>query len=284
MNVGWKYEEELCGIAEKNSSSADNVSPINTSKGDNVFFEDFKLENTLRNKDRDMLQYIYSNSNDTQQVIVRNSHIHLLRSDFRYLGPGKDVEITFLTMVATLLTNDERTKTCGKARRWYLPANITNETLPYNNLPLYQRWKKMHYYDLYMGSLDKCNEIFIPLLFSKHYILARLLVSLKKVEVWDSLADKDSPIVYSSKIKEILRNLDLGLESQIKNKPANFSFASFIIVRADYVPKQPNLFDCGFDSNEERCFIACWLAYSNYNLNREKLVKDVTDFYLSRKS
>ncbi|KAM6543014.1 hypothetical protein CsatB_007461 [Cannabis sativa] len=39
-----------------------------------------------------------------------------------------------------------------------------------------------------------------------------------------------------------------------------------------------------FDSNEERCFIACWLAYSNYNLNREKLVKDVTDFYLSRKS
>ncbi|KAF4380103.1 hypothetical protein F8388_018227 [Cannabis sativa] len=192
-----------------------------------------------------MLQYIYSNSNDTQQVIVRNSHIHLLRSDFRYLGPGKDVEITFLTMVATLLTNDERTKTCGKARRWYLPANITNETLPYNNLPLYQRWKKMHYYDLYMGSLDKCNEIFIPLLFSKHYILARLLVSLKKVEVWDSLADKDSPIVYSSKIKEILRNLDLGLESQIKNKPANFSFASFIIVRADYVPKQPNLFDCG---------------------------------------
>ncbi|KAF4391522.1 hypothetical protein F8388_008926 [Cannabis sativa] len=233
MNIGWKYEEELCTIAENNSSSKDNVSPINTSKGDNVFFEDFKLQNTLRNKDRDMLQYIYSNSNDTQQMIVRNN--------FRYLGPGKEVEITFLTMVSTLLTNDKRTKTCGKARRWYLPSNITNETLPYNNLPLYQRWKKMHYYDLYMSSLNKCHEIFIPLLFSKYYILARLLLSMKKVEVWDSLADKDSPIVYSSKIKEILQNLNSGLE---RNKPANFNFSSFMVVRANYVPKQPNLFDC----------------------------------------
>ncbi|KAM7494966.1 hypothetical protein LguiB_029575 [Lonicera macranthoides] len=133
----------------------------------------------------------------------------------------------------------------------------------------------------------------------EHYILARVLLKTKVVEVWDSLSDATQPILYSARIKDILRNLDLGLEREIRKKPENFSFSSFRIVRASFVPRQPNGFDCGmfvilfmqsgckvdsrsfvFDSNEERCRLACWLANSNYNKHRDILMNDVREFYL----
>lgn len=105
-----------------------------------------------------------------------------------------------------------------------------------------------------------------------------MLLKTKVVEVWDSLSDATQPILYSARIKDIvslklrdlystlivfqrfikchffscnvpnifqLRNLDLGLEREIRKKPGNFSFSSFRIVRASFVPRQPNGFDCG---------------------------------------
>ncbi|XP_062087017.1 uncharacterized protein LOC133793742 [Humulus lupulus] len=135
----------------------------------------------------------------------------------------------------------------------------------------------------------------------KHYMLARVIIKERKVEVWDSLAHEKSPILQSSKIVEILRNLDLGLENQIKNTPCNFNFASFCIVRATNVPRQSNLYDCGvfvilfmihgckldsrsfmFDSNEERCYITTWLASSNFNKNIGELMQKAR-YYNSRR-
>ncbi|KAM7500739.1 hypothetical protein LguiA_025153 [Lonicera macranthoides] len=43
----------------------------------------------------------------------------------------------------------------------------------------------------------------------------------------------------SDQVKE-LRNLDLGLERDIRKKPGNFNFSSFRIVRATFVSMQPN--------------------------------------------
>uniref|UniRef100_A0A803QPX7 Ubiquitin-like protease family profile domain-containing protein n=1 Tax=Cannabis sativa TaxID=3483 RepID=A0A803QPX7_CANSA len=42
-----------------------------------------------------------------------------------------------------------------------------------------------------------------------------------------------------------LRNLDLGLENEFTSRPSTFNFASFRIVRAANVPRQPNDYDCG---------------------------------------
>nr|GMN72142.1 hypothetical protein TIFTF001_052797 [Ficus carica] len=86
-------------------------------------------------------------------------------------------------------------------------------------------------------------------------------------------------------------------------KPVNLGFVSFDICRATHVPKKPNLFDCGvfvilfmqsgrkldsrsyvFDSNEERCRLAGWLACSNYNKLRAKLLKDVREFHFNGQS
>ncbi|KAF4354939.1 hypothetical protein G4B88_020946 [Cannabis sativa] len=103
----------------------------------------------------------------------------------------------------------------------------------------------MDYYNIFMGNLDFCKEIYIPILSSSHYCLARVIISLKTVEVWDSLADEKSLVRQSNKIKEILRNLDLAMANQIKKRPSTFSFASFCIRRAENVPRKPNSFDCG---------------------------------------
>ncbi|KAM7468076.1 hypothetical protein LguiB_015638 [Lonicera macranthoides] len=197
-------------------------------------FEDFKLKNTFRAKERELLEYIFSKSVKQDQLIVASGDHSLLRSDFRYLGPNEEIE-------------------------------SEKDHLPHRDLPLHKVWGTMNYYKTFMGCMDKCEEaIFIPILISRHYILARVLLKTKVVEVWDSLSDATQPILYSARIKDILRNLDLGLEREIRKKPGNFSFSSFRI----------------FDSNEERCRLACWLANSNYNKHRDILMNDVREFYL----
>ncbi|KAF4369879.1 hypothetical protein F8388_011749 [Cannabis sativa] len=113
----------------------------------------------------------------------------------------------------------------------------------------------MDYYNIFMGNLDFCKEIYIPILSSTHYCLARVIISLKTVEVWDSLADEKTPVRQCNKIKEILRNLDLAMANQIKKRPSTFSIASFCIRRAQNVPRQPNSFDCGV-------FVALFMIHS----------------------
>ena len=42
------------------------------------------------------------------------------------------------------------------------------------------------------------------MLLVRHFILARVILKEKKVEVWDSLADEKNPILQSSKIVDIV--------------------------------------------------------------------------------
>ncbi|KAF4368221.1 hypothetical protein F8388_022854 [Cannabis sativa] len=155
---------------------------------------------------------------------------YLQHSDFRYLGPETWVELSVIAMISLFLTEEERRR---------------SESLPYRDLPLHEVWREMDYYNIFMGILDFCKEIYIPILSSSHYCLARVIISLKTVEVWDSLVDEKSPVRQSNKIKEILRNLDLAMANQIKKRLSTFSFASFCIRRAQNVPRQLNSFDCG---------------------------------------
>ncbi|KAF4394822.1 hypothetical protein F8388_015728 [Cannabis sativa] len=183
--------------------------------------------------------------NELEDVIVDCGYSFLQRHEFSKLAPNMELEIEIITMVSSLLTEDERLKNEKECKIWYLPVRILNDLLPYPNLPLHESWRKMHYYERFMGSLKHCNEIYIPLLILKHYLLARVMIKEKKVEVWDSLAHENSPILQSSKIVDILRNLDLGLENEFTSRPSTFNFASFRIVRAANVPRQPNDYDCG---------------------------------------
>ncbi|KAF4346566.1 hypothetical protein G4B88_028547 [Cannabis sativa] len=234
--------------------------------------------------------------NELEDVIVDCGYSFLQRHEFSKLAPNMELETEIITMVSSLLTEDERLKNEKECKIWYLPVRILNDLLPYPNLPLHESWRKMHYYERFMGSLKHCNEIYIPLLILKHYLLARVMIKEKKVEVWDSLAHENSPILQSSKIVDILRNLDLGLENEFTSRPSTFNFASFRIVRAANVPRQPNDYDCGifvilfmihrckfdgrsfaFDSNEERCYVATWLACSKYNKLRRHILQQVRD-------
>ncbi|KAF4359862.1 hypothetical protein F8388_015902 [Cannabis sativa] len=143
-----------------------------------------------------------------------------------------------ITMISLFLTEEERSGGCSTI--WYIfhVDYWLKESLPYRDLPLHEVWREMDYYNIFMGNLDFCKEV-------SHYCLARVIISLKTVEVWDSLADEKSPVQQSNKIKKILRNLDLAMANQIKKRPSTFSFASFCICRAQNVPRQPNSFDCG---------------------------------------
>ncbi|KAF4396734.1 hypothetical protein F8388_004702 [Cannabis sativa] len=137
-----------------------------------------------------------------------------------------------------------------KEKEWWLLHHLVSsmpiiESLPYRDLPLHEVWREMDYYNIFMEKLDFCKEIYISILSSNYYCFARVIISLKTVEVWDSLADEKSPVRQSNKIKEILRNLDLAMANQIKKRLSTFSFASFCIRRAQNVPRQPNSFDCG---------------------------------------
>ncbi|KAF4346634.1 hypothetical protein G4B88_028101 [Cannabis sativa] len=135
-------------------------------------------------------------------------------------------------MISLFLTEEERRRSGGCSTIWYLPCRLLKESLPYRDLPLHEVWREMDYYNIFVGNLDFCKEIYIPILSSSHYCLARVIISLKTVEVWDSLADEKTLVRQSNKIKEILRNIDLAMANQIKERPSTFSFASFCIRRA----------------------------------------------------
>ncbi|KAF4394820.1 hypothetical protein F8388_015726 [Cannabis sativa] len=167
--------------------------------------------NQLRLKDRQVLEYIFSDSKQSDLIVVFGGN-YLQRSDFRYLGLETWVESSVITMISLFLTDEERRRSGGCSTIWYLPCRLL---------------------------------IYISILSSNHYCLARVIISLKTVEVWDSLADEKTPVRQSNKIKEILRNLDLAMANQIKKRLSTFSFASFCIRRAQNVPRQPNSFDCG---------------------------------------
>ncbi|KAF4349964.1 hypothetical protein F8388_002172 [Cannabis sativa] len=189
--------------------------------------------------------------NELEDVIVDCGYSFLQRHEFSKLAPNMELETEIVTMVSSLLTEDERFKNEKECKIWYLPVRILNDLLSYPNLPLHESWRKMHYYERFMGSLKHCNE---------------------------------------------LRNLDLGLENQFTSRPSTFNLASFRIVRASNVPRQPNDYDCGifvilfmihrckfdgrsfaFDSNEERCYIATWLACSKYNKLIRHILQPVRD-------
>ncbi|XP_065877214.1 uncharacterized protein [Euphorbia lathyris] len=148
-----------------------------------------------------------------------------------------------------------------------------------------------------MGELHECNEIYIPILHSSHFILPQILIDKRVVEVWDSLALPDRPIFQKNLIVDILRALDMGFKEQLKSKPADYNFVSFKVVRGKNVPRQPNNFDCGvfvilfmikhcqfhsstfqFNSNKERCRIAWWIAKSDYNKIKTELLEKVQSF------
>ncbi|KAF4372041.1 hypothetical protein G4B88_001541 [Cannabis sativa] len=170
-----------------------------------------KLHPMLRLKDRQVLEYIFSDSKQSDLIVVFGDN-YLQHSNFRYLGPEAWVESSVITMISLFLTEEEMRKSGGCSTIWYLPCRLL---------------------------------IYIPILSSSHYCLARVIISLKKVEVWDSLADEKSQVRQSNKFKEILRNIDLAMANQIKKRPLIFSFASLFIHRAQNVPRQLNFFDCG---------------------------------------
>ncbi|KAM7488048.1 hypothetical protein LguiB_025532 [Lonicera macranthoides] len=205
------------------------------------------------------------------------------------------------TPVNICLFEDFKLKNTFRAKKRELLEYIFSKSVKQDQLIVASGDHSLLRFDFrYLGPNEEIeSEVFIPILISRHYILARVLLKTKVVEVWDSLSDATQPILYSARIKDILRNLDLGLEREIRKKPGNFSFSSFRIVRASFVPRQPNGFDCGmfvilfmqsgckvdsrsfvFDSNEERCRLACWLVNSNYNKHRDILMNDVREFYL----
>ncbi|XP_062096087.1 uncharacterized protein LOC133801893 [Humulus lupulus] len=96
-----------------------------------------------------------------REIIVESESSFLRWSDFRYLGPKTELETEIVTMVSSFLTEDERLKKGKECQNWYLPARNMKYLLPnsYSNLPLHQIWRKMHYYERFMGSLEHCNEV-----------------------------------------------------------------------------------------------------------------------------
>ncbi|KAM7494726.1 hypothetical protein LguiB_029335 [Lonicera macranthoides] len=61
-------------------------------------------------------------------------------------------------MVSKILTEDERSRTSQKARKWYLPARLIKDHLPHRDLALHKVWGTMNYYKTFMGCMDKCEE------------------------------------------------------------------------------------------------------------------------------
>ncbi|KAF4364049.1 hypothetical protein F8388_011841 [Cannabis sativa] len=84
------------------------------------------LKEELRLKDRQVLEYIFSDSKQIDLIVVLGDN-YLQRSDFRYLGPKAWVESSVITMISLFLTEEERRRSGGCSTICYLPCRLLVE-------------------------------------------------------------------------------------------------------------------------------------------------------------
>ncbi|KAK9216251.1 hypothetical protein WN944_008258 [Citrus x changshan-huyou] len=200
--------------------------------------------------------------------------------------------ISIITMYADYKNMKEAEKDVTSPRCWFLPTYYSQAALAdWSGLNFAQA---AGFRDRYMGRLDTCEKIYVPINCDGHWYMLLVDISHATATIWDSL---ESPSRREKMINEslaILASLDFVLRQEARALFGNrFSFFNFQICCQAGVPQQPNGFDCGYyvmkymdnpsivvhdsyqhDSDHARLLLALYLVQSPLNKIRRRLIQE----------
>ncbi|KAK9229783.1 hypothetical protein WN944_022749 [Citrus x changshan-huyou] len=197
-----------------------------------------------------------------------------------------------ITMYADYKNMKEAEKDVTSPRCWFLPTYYSQAALAdWSSLNFAQA---AGFRDRYMGRLDTCEKIYVPINCDGHWYMLLVDISHATATIWDSL---ESPSRREKMINEslaILASLDFVLRQEARALFGNrFSFLNFQIYRQAGLPQQPNGFDCGYyvmkymdspcivvhdsyqhDLDHARLLLALYLVQSPLNKIRRRLIQE----------
>ncbi|CAL1407492.1 unnamed protein product [Linum trigynum] len=163
--------------------------------------------------------------NTESSWLVEFDTYHITREDLASLGDGKHLH-----------------------DYWFMPWLFTNHVLMWTEKPPTVEKLIRHYKDKYMGDIDACKEIYLPICdhVYEHWYLCIVNVVGNEAYLLDSFPLKDDT-PHKDNIRKILLALDEMLHHETFGTKSETIIPSFVTleVKSLAVERQPNGTDCG---------------------------------------
>ncbi|KAL9451746.1 hypothetical protein AB3S75_013336 [Citrus x aurantiifolia] len=205
----------------------------------------FTIPSSISEDAKQLILYLFDDKLNSMEIVVDIGDNSITRSSMRSLLPGEWIDGDIITMYADYKNMKEAEKDVTSPRCWFLPTYYSQAALAdWSSLNFAQA---AGFRDRYMGCLDTCEKIYVPINSDGHWYMLLVDISHANATIWDSL---ELPSRREKMINEslaILASLDFVLRQGARALFGNrFTFLNFQICRQAGLPQQPNGFDCGY--------------------------------------
>ncbi|KAL9419874.1 hypothetical protein AB3S75_037607 [Citrus x aurantiifolia] len=251
----------------------------------------FTIPSPISEDAKQLIRYLFDDKLNTMEIVVDIGDNSITRSSMRTLLLGEWIDGDIITMYADYKNMKEAEKDVTSPRCWFLPTYYSQAALAdWSSLNFAQA---AGFRDRYMGRLDNCEKIYVPINSDGHWYLLLVDISHAIATIWDSLESWSRREKMINESLAILASLDFVLCQEARALFGNrFTFLNFQICRQAGL-QQPNSFDCGYyvmkymdspcivvhdsyqhDSDHARLLLALYLVQSPLNKIRCRLIQE----------